>query len=149
MALTKRERESRTPDLFDRLFRPWLMHPLTAWPTEMEGFIKVEEYQENGTLVVKAEMPGLDPDKDVEVTVSDGMLHIGAERREEEKSEGKDYYRQELRYGSFSRDLPLPEGVSEADIEAAYKDGILKIKIPNPKGAATQAEPRKVPVSKS
>ena len=73
--------------------------------------------------MVRADLPGIDPEKDVELTVSDGMLHIRAERREEEKREEKGYLRQELRYGSLSRTLPLPEGVTESDITATYKDG--------------------------
>ena len=82
--------------------------------------------------MVRAELPGIDPDKDVELTVSDGMLRIDAERREEEKTEEKGYVRQELRYGSFARTLPLPMGVTESDITASYKDGILEVRIPAP-----------------
>jgi HSP20 family protein len=55
---------------------------------ESEGWMKVEEVQEDGTLVVWAELPGLDPDKDVDVSVSDGVLHISAKR--EERNEKKD-----------------------------------------------------------
>ena len=73
------------------------------------------------------------------------MLHIEAERREEEKREGQGYLRREVRYGSFSRSLPLPEGVTEADIAATYKDGVLEIRIPEP-----GREPaRKIAIGKS
>jgi len=58
------------------------------------------------------------------------MLRIEAERREEEETEEKGYVRHELSYGSFTRTLPLPEGVTESDITASYKDGILEIRIP-------------------
>lgn len=51
-------------------------------------------------------MAGMDPDKDVEISVSDGILHIEAHREFEEKEEGKNYYRREMRYGSFRRDSP-------------------------------------------
>ena len=57
------------------------------WPTE--EMIRVDEFRENGTLVVRAELPGLDPDKDVELTVVDGMLRIKAERKAEETTEDK------------------------------------------------------------
>jgi len=134
---------------FERLFGDfptWLRWPARAWPTG--DFVRVDEYRENSTLVVRAEMAGIDPDEDVEITVSGGVLHIGAERREEKKDEGKDYYRRELRYGSFTRDLPLPEGIKEADVKASYKDGILEIRVPLPKaGAATAAT--KIPVTKT
>jgi len=118
-------------DMFDRWPErfgwPWLLKP-----EAFEDILRVEEYQENGTVVVRAEMAGIDPDKDVEVTVSDGVLHISAERRGEEETEGKHFRRRELRYGSFHRDLPLPAGCSEDDVKASYKDGILEIRVPAP-----------------
>jgi len=104
---------------FDHMFEEWAkMLPFRAvafphWP-ETEDLIRVEEYREDGTLVVRADLPGIDPDKDVELTVSDGMLYIRAERREEEKREDQGYLRRELRYGSLSRALPLPEGILAA-----------------------------------
>ena len=147
MALAKKERQL---DVFDRFFGRWpeLFHrPLVAWPDDMADLLRVDEYRENGTLVIRAEMAGIDPDKDVEITVTDGMLHIQAERREEEETEDKHYHRRELRYGSFTRDVPLPEGASEADVKAAYKDGILEIRVPLP--APEPAKPAtKIPVSK-
>jgi HSP20 family protein len=123
-----------TVDLFDRTFDEWM----ATWPFRRpallarwmpEDLIKVDEFRGNGTLVVRAELPGIDPDKDVELTVTDRMLHIEAERREVEK---KGYLRRELRYGSFSRSLPLPEGVTEADVTASCNDGILEIRVPMP-----------------
>ena len=126
------------PGRFDRTFEEWArMMPFRAvlFPRWWEAgdLIRVEEYREDGTLVIHADLPGIDPDTDVELTVSDGMLHLEAERREEDKREGKGYVRQELRYGSLSRSLPLPEGVTEADITATYKAGVLEIRIPEPK----------------
>jgi HSP20 family protein len=152
--LLKREVKDVEPvDAFDRLdwmFDEWLRRMLPfrqsvprGW--EAEDLIRVDEFRENGSLVVRAELPGINPDKDVEVTVSGGMLHIGAERHEEEKTEEKGYLCQELRYGSFTRDLPLPEGVTEADVTASYRDGILEIRIPAP-----ASEPSKrIPIATS
>jgi HSP20 family protein len=137
--LLKREPKSVDVfDRFDRMFDEWMKalpfrRPMLfgrEWATE--DMIRVDEYRENGDLVIRAELPGIDPDKDVELTVSDSMLHIEAERREEEKVEEKGYLRHELRCGSFARTLPLPEGVTEADVTASYKDGILEIHIPSP-----------------
>ena len=107
---------------FDRLFDEWArMTPFRsmAFPRWLEAgdLIRVEEYREDGTLVVRADLPGIDPDKDVELTVAGGMLHIEAERREEEKREEQGYLRREVRYGSLSRSLPLPDGVTGADID--------------------------------
>jgi HSP20 family protein len=124
---------------FDRMFGLWPLVRPFRFPTLAtrrwiaDEFIRVDQYQEDGVLVVKAELPGIDPDKDVNLTVSDGMLRISAERHEEDHKEGTDYVRREMRYGSFTRVLPLPEGASESDIKASYKDGILEIRVPTPK----------------
>ena len=146
--LMRREPRGEAADAFgrfDRLFEEWLrMMPFARW-REAEDLIRVEEYREDGTLVIRADLPGIDPDKDVELTVSDGMLHIEAERREEEKREEKGYLRREVRYGSFSRSLPLPKGMTEADITATYNDGVLEIRIPEPK----HEEAKKIAISKS
>ena len=136
---------------FDRMFDEWpATFPFRWMPTgswSPDNGIRVEEYREDGKLVIRAELPGIDPAKDVDVTVSDGTLHIKAERHEEEKTEKKGYVRRELRYGSFVRTLPLPEGVSTSDVTAAYKDGILEIRLPVP---ALEAEPaRKIPITAS
>ena len=153
--LMKREPRAEAADIFsrfDRLFEEWArMMPFRpmAFPRWLEAgdLMRVEEYREDGTLVVRADLPGIDPDKDVELTVSDGMLHIEAERREEQKREEKGYLRRELRYGSFSRSLPLPAGVTEADIIASYKDGVLEIRIPEP--LPKREEAKKIAISKS
>jgi len=79
------------------MFEEWArMMPFPRW-REAEELIRVEEFREDGTLVIRADLPGIDPDKDVELTVSHGILHIEAERREEEKREEKGYVRRELR----------------------------------------------------
>jgi HSP20 family protein len=154
MALLKREpSESESVDVFerlDRMFEDWMRgFPLRRgllerdWPGEK--LIRVDEYREKDQLVIKAELPGIDPDKDVELTVSDSTLHISAERKEEETTEEKGYVRRELRSGSFGRSLPLPKGVSEGDIKATYAEGILEIRIPIP-----GTEPaKKIPISKT
>jgi HSP20 family protein len=139
--LSRREPREEAADVFsrlDRMFEEWArMMPFRAVPFphwwEAADLIRVEEYREDGTLVIHADLPGIDPDKDVELTVSNGMLHIEAERREEEKKEEKGYVRRELRYGSLTRSLPLPAGVAEADITATYKAGVLEIRVPEPK----------------
>jgi HSP20 family protein len=137
--LSRRERPAELATPFgrmDRLFDEWMrslpMHrPFgLTWDWPGEEIIRVDEYRDGDTIVVRAELPGIDPEKDVEITVSDGVLRINAERRVEEKSEDKGYSRHELRYGSLSRALPLPEGASESDITASYTNGILEIRVP-------------------
>ena len=94
------------------------------------GWLRVEEFIDEGTLVVRAELPDIDPDRDVELSVDNGVLHIQAHREEKTEKKGKDVYRSEFRYGSFVRNVPLPEGVRDEDVTASYKDGILEIRAP-------------------
>jgi len=98
----------------------------------MASSIKVEQFQDGNTLVVRAEVPGIDPDRDVDVSVSDGMLHIKAEREEKSEHKSKNGYRSEFRYGSFTRSIALPAGAKEEDITASYKDGVLEVRAPAP-----------------
>lgn len=95
----------------------------TAWP-------RVEEFQDGNTMVIRAELPGIDPEQDVELTVADDVLHLRAERRERTEHKDKGGYRSEFRYGSFSRALPLPAGCRDEDISAAYRDGVLEVRVP-------------------
>jgi HSP20 family protein len=94
-----------------------------SWP-------RVEEYRDGNTLVIRAELPDIDPDRDVELTVVDDTLHLRAERRERHEHKDKSSYRSEFRYGSFSRTLPLPAGCKDEDISAAYRDGVLEVRVP-------------------
>jgi HSP20 family protein len=108
--------------------------------------IRVEEFVDGKTFVVHAEMPGVDPDQDIEITVAEGSLHIRAERQEKDEFKDKNSYRSEFRYGSFSRSIALPEGVKEEDIKASYTDGVLEVRIPLPDEAAQPNAPRKLPI---
>ena len=110
--------------------------------------MRVEEYTEDGTLVVRAELPDIDPEKDVELTVANGMLQISAQRTEKKEKEGRRFHRQELRYGSFARSIPLPEGADETSVAASYKDGILEVRVPMP-AEGGESEARKIPVSRA
>jgi HSP20 family protein len=129
---------------FPELSRRW-------WPDVRGGFgdaselMKVEERLEGDELLVRAEMPGIDPDKDVTINVTGNMLHLQAERRREEKHEEDGRVRSEFSYGSFRRTVPLPVGASEDDVKATYKDGILEVRIPIDGKAA---EARKIAVQR-
>lgn len=147
------ERDKRTLDSpwsrLDRLFDEWMRTmPMRRLLGEAPGdeVIRVDEYRDDDTQVIRAELPGIDPDKDVEISVSSGMLRISAERRVEEKTEKKGFTRHEMRYGSFTRTLPLAEGATEDDIKADYKDGVLEIRVPVAQ-PGVRTEPKKVPVS--
>jgi HSP20 family protein len=125
--------------LLDRLRRRRPTGSLRDW------LIRVDEFRD-GDALVKAEIPGIDPAKDVRITVADGILRIKAERRLESNRERAGYTRRELRYGSMMRALRLPENVAEDDISASYKHGILEIRVPVAP-APQPSEPVTIPVT--
>lgn len=88
--------------------------------------IKIEDEIADGTYTLRAELPGVDPARDVEITVRNGVLTITAERSEKKESHG----RSEFHYGSFTRSLPLPAGAEEDAITARYDKGILTVSAP-------------------
>ena len=88
--------------------------------------IRVEDEMKEGSYELRAEIPGVDPAKDVDITVRDGMLTIKAERSEKTESNG----RSEFSYGSFMRSVTLPPGAEEDAIKASYDKGILTVSVP-------------------
>ena len=90
---------------------------------------------------VTAEMPGIDV-KDLDVTFSDGLLTIKGEKKQQKEEEGKDYHRIERYYGSFRRSFRIPEKIQDDNIDASYKDGVLKLVLTK----ATPGEPKKIEV---
>ena len=124
-------------------------HPRSFWPDISELFsgvpswsglrppfdthmIRVEDEMKEGNYEVRAEIPGVDPDKDVDITVRDGVLTIKAERTEKKEANG----RSEFSYGSFIRSVTLPAGADEDAIKASYDKGILTVSVP-----VTEAKP--------
>lgn len=105
--------------------------------------IPIEEYVEDDHLVVRAEIPGVDPERDISVSVDAGVLHIRAERREHREETKADRYRSELRYGAFTRSIRLPSGASADDVDASYADGILTVRLPID---AERAEGARIPI---
>ncbi|MEU2912745.1 Hsp20/alpha crystallin family protein [Streptomyces massasporeus] len=90
--------------------------------------IRIEEHLGDGTYVVRAELPGVDPDKDVEITVEEGLLTLRAERTEQTTEK----HRTEFRYGTFARAVRLPSGARGDEATAEYEDGVLTITVPVP-----------------
>ena len=88
--------------------------------------LRLEDEHKDGVYEVRAELPGVDPTDDIEVTVHDGQLTIKAERTQTSESNGHS----EFSYGSFIRTIALPAGADEDDINATYDRGILTVSIP-------------------
>lgn len=108
-------------------FMPW------AWGRDFAQ-PKIDETEDDKAFYVTIELPGMDED-DVDITMSGRLLTIRGEKKEDEKEEGKDYYRRERRFGSFRRTLERPGEVDESKIEASFKKGVLRISLPRTKEA--------------
>lgn len=146
MAQSRRDPEAMWPQPFGRDLAELWSRPFESWRRLFdEGQVSVEEFVEGNQLVVRAELPGVDPDRDVDISIVDSNLRIRAERRQEEKVQDRNYRRSEIRYGSFSRTLPLPAGTKEDDISATYRDGILEVRAPIEEG---RQGPSRIPIQK-
>ena len=161
MSLIKRERHPAWPletvwnqDLVDSAFRD-MLHSFFGgtgvFDRVVEGathLMRVEEFVDGEECVIRAELPGIDPEKDVEITVAEGVLHLSAKREERTEEKRPEGYRSEFRYGELTRDIRLPDGATEADVTASYKDGILEVRVPAPK-PAPPAPPKKIEISRA
>lgn len=98
--------------------------------TEDEGHLTVDVFQTEDEIVVQSTIAGVDPDKDVDISVTNDMVTIKGRRNPEQKIKPSDYYWQELYWGSFSRSIILPVDVDADSAKASYKNGVLTIKLP-------------------
>jgi predicted unusual protein kinase regulating ubiquinone biosynthesis (AarF/ABC1/UbiB family)/HSP20 family molecular chaperone IbpA len=110
------------PDLADWLEAPWAGPP----PFLASQVFRLEETVRDNRYVIRAELPGLDPENDIEVTVDGRLLTIRAERRRQEHGPN----RSEFRYGSLARAVRLPVRVDPADVTARYDKGVLEVSVP-------------------
>jgi HSP20 family protein len=115
---------------FDRLFRE-TFQPFFAEgePSTRTWAPAVDIYETADSIVLKAELPGIDP-KDVDVRVEDNTLFLKGERRFEKEVKEENYHRVERSYGSFARSFSLPNSIDTDKVEAEYKDGVLTLNMP-------------------
>jgi HSP20 family protein len=106
----------------------------------------VDIYETEDAIVLKAELPGIDP-KDVEVRVEDNTLYLKGERNYEKEVNEQNYHRVERSYGSFARSFTLPNSINAEKVKAEYKDGLLTLTMPK----REEAKPKtiKIDVTKS
>lgn len=149
-SLGRRERQARPFDTFrqemeslhrdmDRLFEG-------LWSEGIGSFVagdpwdgaeivpQLDVSDDEKALVVKADLPGLD-EKDIDVTLSDRRLTIRGEKKEDNETREKDFYRRERTHGTFRRSIEVPADVDATNIEASFKDGVLTIRLPKTKEA--------------
>ncbi|MGW1139713.1 Hsp20/alpha crystallin family protein [Streptomyces zhihengii] len=127
---TVERRHSLFPDFNDWFNREF--PGLPGWrPGGAAHSIPVEVTGGDGAYVLRAELPGMDPD-DVTVTVEDDLLTVSAEHT----GSDEDKEHSEFRYGSFRRTVRLPGTIPAEDVEASCKDGILTVRVPMPEERA-------------
>jgi HSP20 family protein len=132
----------------DRLFEDFRtsLFPRFDFPkVEAAWAPPLEVSERGGQLVIRAELPGLTK-KDVRVEVREDALTIQGERRHEREEKRKGFFRSERSYGSFFRQVPLPEGIDPASAKATFKDGVLEVALPAP---PKPAKGRSVPIEES
>lgn len=128
---------------FNRFFEtPFLA---TGWLEDESGIgswkPKVDIYDKENNIVLKAELPGVDR-KEIDIALRDGVLTLKGTRSYENEVNEKSYYRKERAFGHFHRSFALPENVDPTKIKAAFKDGVLKVEIPKP----AERKPKKITV---
>src|SRR3989440_10511192 len=101
---------------------------LDVWETENE-------------TVYAVDLPGI-PEAQISVELNDGALTITAERERTQEESDERFYRFERRYGTFSRTIGVPQGVSESDVRADYRDGVLEVHVRKPE----QPKPKRIQV---
>jgi HSP20 family protein len=121
------ELRSSMDRLFDDGFtRPWRTAPRAL---EYQAGFPVEVSETSDGIEVKALLPGIRLEE-VDITVSNGVLTIKGEHREEKEDKKRDFYRREIRYGGFQRSLRLPNGVDADKANASYENGVLRLQLP-------------------
>jgi len=128
--------EDNFNDMFERFPQ------LTA--QKRAGFMPaVDMYEEGENVIVETQLAGIDPEN-VEISVENDVLCIKGEAEKTSEVDDKNYYRREIRRGSFYRSIPLPAHVRGEQAEAVAKNGVLKITIPK----AEEAKPKKIEIKK-
>lgn len=147
--LRKHDTEPRTNDVWglqsdiNRLFDAF-MSPFDG--TEIRNSVspKLDIAELKDKFEIKAELPGMD-EKDINLSIEDGVLTISGEKKAETEEKDKGYYLKECSYGSFSRSVRLPDNIADDKIEAKFKKGVLVIDMPKKEPATSKV--RKIEIS--
>ena len=132
--------ERELQSMLDRFSpRPWIEG--LGWKPFTDVF------REEGELIVRAELPGIDLETGLTIDVEDNVLHIEGEKKEEKEVKDEHRYVKECQYGSFHRDIVLPDGVDVDQIKASYENGVLTVRIPVPEHTIEVEPKRKIEVS--
>jgi len=115
-------------DVMDTFFGGLSKPSLRVWDISSWG-PRIDLYDQGKELVLKAEVPGVDP-KDIDIRVLEDSVVIRGEVRRDEEVKDENYYRCERSYGSFARSIPLPVSIKPSEAKASYKNGVLTLILP-------------------
>ena len=126
---------------FDRLFENFLDLPQLQENRDLDWGLALDVAENDNTYTIKASVPGISPD-DIDITLSDNVLTIKGEFKEEKTVEEEKYHLRERRFGSFGRSVTLPVAVNAEAVEAAYDNGVLTFTIPK----ADEVKPKRITI---
>ena len=130
---------------FDRFLRDAFSPAVAGGEASTRTWAPPVDIYENGdSLVLKAELPGVNPD-DVEIRVEDNTLYLKGERKFENEVKEQNYHRVERSYGTFTRTFSLPNSIDADKVGAGYKDGILTLTMPKKE----EAKPKTIKINVS
>lgn len=101
------------------------------------AFPAMESFRNNGNIVIRAELPGVEP-SEVHVTLTGDTLTVSGEKKHSREADENDVYFREISHGRFERSFKLPEGVKQEDVKASFKNGVLELSIPVPESEKPQ-----------
>lgn len=129
--------------LFDRFLRePWGGGEGLAAPSDWATFPRTDLAESENDITVSMELPGVDA-KDVDINITQGLLTVGGEKRQERDEKTRNYRCVEREYGRFHRSVQLPGYVDPDKVDAAFKDGVLTVKV----AKHPEAKPKRIPVN--
>jgi HSP20 family protein len=134
--------QDRLNRIFEDAFRGSRGASEEEWALGGSWAPSVDIYEQEGNLVLKAELPGIDP-KDVDVRVENNVLTLQGERKLDSEVKRESYHRVERSYGAFSRSFTLPTVVDTDKIKAEFKDGLLRLVLPKKE----EAKPKQIAIS--
>ena len=129
-------------EAMDRLFEESVVRPGgAALAPRVVGTLAVDVYETDEDVVVKASVPGVDPEE-LDISITGDTLTIKGETRAEEEVEEENYVYRERRYGAFSRSMTIPTSVEASEADAEFEDGVLTLRLPK----AEEVKPKTIKV---
>jgi len=122
----------------DRMFEGNIVRPVRYRPENGGGGFKIDMYQTEDSVVVKASLPGITPEE-MDISVTGDVITIRGEHKEEQEIKEEAYLRKEQSYGSFCRAITVPVDVTSDKAEAVFENGIMTLTLPKAEEAKTRS----------